>query len=103
MTKEEVSKRIIDACVRQIDTSFYGSSGFTVVVDDLDGSDGATTVEIEGTFCEEYGEVSFYGIRVFSEDHDGNEITTEVAKLIGGIDFYREIQNKVTRYLCPAV
>lgn len=102
MTREEVKKRIIDACVRQIDTSFYGPALFSVVTDDFDESGAITTVEIDGVFTEEYNEVTFYDVRVFSTDDDGNEIISEVQKLIDEIDFYGEIEKKVNWRLCPA-
>ena len=103
MTREEVEKRIIDACVRQIDTSFYGSAYFTVVTDDFDEeADVITTVEIDGEFMEEYGAVSFSDVRVCSTDDEGNEIITEVSKLIDEIDFYGRIADRVSWYLCPA-
>ena len=103
MTREEVEKRIIDACVRQIDTSFYGSAYFTVVTDDFDEeADVITTVEIDGEFMEEYGAVSFSDVRVSSTDDEGNEIITEVSRLIDEIDFYGEIERQVSWYLCQA-
>ena len=104
MTKADVRKKIIDACISQIDTSYCAPGWFTVIVDDFDENDDVSTlVEIEGQFFEECGEVSFYDVRVDSVDAHGNEVITEAAKLASETDFYDEIERKVNQYICPEV
>lgn len=100
MTTEEVEKRIIDACVKQIYTYDGAPLKYSVCLDLDEPDDGMTLIEIEASVDEDYGTVTLWEMAISSEDYDGNEIMTETASHAYNLDLVK-LQKDVNAALCP--